>query len=141
MLLLSIILVLIGLIALAVGIVLITIYQGNDRRWWMWALVIGGGVLLAIGLFLWLWSRNGYTTRSSKTRGRDENLRSPLSSPVLTKESSESFDEPSFDSLEERKKLRRRYYQRRDEPIQSVRSGLRRSRLLDSYSRQGRIES
>lgn len=48
-------LVALGILFLAIGLILWDTLVRVNQPWWIWALMVGGGILLAIGLFLAIW--------------------------------------------------------------------------------------
>lgn len=63
----------IGLILAAIGIILLVV-NSTARQWWMWALLIGGVVLLVIGAGIWLYGRHTTTVRQTTIEYADDPL-------------------------------------------------------------------
>lgn len=59
---LAIFLLLVGIILLAIGIVLLVVHRPPDeRKWWMWGLLIVGAILFLLGLAIWIFDRSETT--------------------------------------------------------------------------------
>lgn len=45
----------VGILLFAIGLIIWDVRVNLDQTWWVWVLIVGGGILLLIGLILAIW--------------------------------------------------------------------------------------
>lgn len=78
----------IGILLFAIGLIIWDVRVNLDQTWWVWVLIIGGGLLLLIGLILAIWkwwSQDGNSMTLDDDDCMPLNELKPLPQPVPVK--------------------------------------------------------
>jgi len=49
---------LVGFVLTAIAVIILIVHRHEERKWWMWAILIAGIITLIIGFALWVLGRH-----------------------------------------------------------------------------------